>query len=136
MQELMREIVLQDYPGFVVLGKSGFWDVWPTMKPEKRLEVLDDQERMFTDIVMEDFVKVRGWLQKCPKTKHLNRTIGTSYTLKHVAEGYIGYSSNGVFIAAAIAEGFKVQRALLSLNAWLNVSSKFVRQQFRDKPRW
>jgi hypothetical protein len=35
----------------------------------------------------------------------------------------IDYVTNGVFIAAAIAEGFSVQRIGNSPNAWLNISS-------------
>jgi hypothetical protein len=35
---------------------------------------------------------------------------GTSYGLKHWAEDSIGNVTNGVFIAAAIVEGFTVRR--------------------------
>jgi hypothetical protein len=49
---------------------------------------------------------------------------GTSYGLKHIAVEEIGYITNGVFIAAAIAEGFRVVRIDDSPNALLNISSK------------
>jgi hypothetical protein len=42
--------------------------------------------------------------------------------LQHVAGDEIGYTTNGVFIAAAIAEGFRVQRE--GPNALFNMSTK------------
>src|SRR4051794_2414457 len=52
------------------------------------------------------FIATRIWLRQFDKIKTLNKRSGTSYGLKHVAEEDIGYITNGVFIAAAIAEGF------------------------------
>jgi hypothetical protein len=65
-----------------------------------------------------------------PKTKSINRR-GTSYGLKHVAEYDIAYLSNGVFIAAATAEGFKVQRIADTPNAWIAISSKAWERSLR-----
>jgi hypothetical protein len=49
---------------------------------------------------------------------------GTSYGLKHVAEEEICYMPNGIFIAAAIAEGFRVKRvSYASPNAQFNISA-------------
>ena len=57
------------------------------------------------------------------KRKTLNKR-GTSYGLKHVCEKDIGYITNGVFIAAAIAEEFWVKRCdWSSPNAWLNITT-------------
>jgi hypothetical protein len=65
----------------------------------------------------------RVWLRQFNKTKTLNKRSGTSYGLKHVAEEDIGYITNGVFIAAAIAEGFRVKRCSdNSPNGRLNIS--------------
>ena len=61
------------------------------------------------------------WLRGQTKRKTLNKS-GTSYGLKHVAERDVGYITNGVFIAAAVAEGFRVVRIRETPNAWLNIS--------------
>jgi hypothetical protein len=61
-------------------------------------------------------------LRQFAKMKTLNQR-GTSYRLKHVAEEDIGYITNGVLIAAAIAEGFRVERQEESPNALLNIAS-------------
>jgi hypothetical protein len=42
---------------------------------------------------------------------------------KPIAEHDIGYVTNGVFIAAAIAEGFSVRRINNTPNAMFNISS-------------
>jgi hypothetical protein len=66
----------------------------------------------------------RGWLRRFGKLKSVNKS-GTSYGLKHMAEDDIGYVTNGVFIAVAIAEGFTVRRADFdSANAWFNISTE------------
>jgi hypothetical protein len=62
-----------------------------------------------------------GWLGRQKMIKTINRT-GTSYGLKHVAERDIGYLTNGIFIAAAHACGYRVVRVGDSPNAWLNIS--------------
>jgi len=51
------------------------------------------------------------------------RRAATSYTLKHEAQEEIGYVTNGMFIAAAIACGFEVMQAKDGPNAWLNISN-------------
>jgi len=48
---------------------------------------------------------------------------GGSHGLKHVAEKNVGYITNGVFIAAAIAEGFRAVRIGETPNAWFNIST-------------
>jgi hypothetical protein len=70
----------------------------------------------------------RQWLSQFGRIKALNRR-GTSCGLKHVAEHDIGYITNGAFIAAAIAEGFTVQRADDGPNACFNISTKAWRGQ-------
>jgi hypothetical protein len=72
---------------------------------------------------LAQFVAARGWLRRFNKRKSLNK-CGSSYGLKHVAEGTIGYITNGVFIAAAIAEGFQARRIGDGPNAWFNISSQ------------
>jgi hypothetical protein len=72
---------------------------------------------------LAQFIAARGWLRQFPRLKSINRRT-TSYGLKHVAAHDIGYVTNGVFIAAAIAEGFVVQRAGNGPNAWFNISAQ------------
>jgi hypothetical protein len=60
------------------------------------------------------FTAARAWLRQFSKLKRVNQR-GTSY----------GYITNGVFIAAAIAEGYRVRRTRGgSPNAWFNISTK------------
>jgi hypothetical protein len=82
---------------------------------------------------LAQFMAARSWLGRFRKIKAPNRR-GTSYGLKHCAEDDIGYSTNGVFIAAAIAEGFKICRSgLSSPNVWLNVSTEAWRYTERER---
>jgi hypothetical protein len=75
----------------------------------------------------------RGWLSQFAKIRALNRR-GTSYGLKHWAEDDIGYVTNGVFIAAAIAEGFTVHCVEFgSPNAWFNISTEAWRHVERTR---
>ena len=51
-----------------------------------------------------------------------------------MAEDEIGYSANGCFIAAAIAEGFAVRRTDYdSPNAWFNISTEAWRHVERGR---
>jgi hypothetical protein len=94
------------------LGDFGFGVYDPRSKtPEERAADL----RRNRDLIREprslaQFMAARGWLRQFSRLKASNRR-GTSYGLKHFAEDDIGYVTNGVFIAAAIAEGFTVRRA-------------------------
>jgi hypothetical protein len=73
-------------------------------------------------VALAAFVVTRAWLRQHNKLKTINKS-GTSYGLKHSAEHDIGYITNGVFIAAAVAEGFRVVRVGDTPNAWLNIST-------------
>ena len=82
----------------------------------------ENRESICESRSLAQFVLARGWLSQFTKLRSLNKR-GSSYGLKHVAAHDIGYVTNVVFIAAAIAEGFSVQRIGDSPNAWLNISS-------------
>jgi hypothetical protein len=75
----------------------------------------------------DEFERSCEWLKRQPRTKNLNRRAGTSYGLKHEAEKEVGYMHNGMFIAAAIACGFKVERDDNGPNAFMNISVRSVR---------
>jgi hypothetical protein len=64
------------------------------------------------------------WLNRQTRTKNLNRRAGTRYALKHEAEKEVGCVQNGMFIAAAIACGFKVSRRGDGPNAHMNISAR------------
>jgi hypothetical protein len=82
-----------------------------------------DRERMRDPNELAAFSRAREWLAGFAKTEKLNKRCGTSYGLKHVAERKIGYITNGTFICAAIAEGFRVERcASDSPNAYIAIA--------------
>jgi hypothetical protein len=85
-----------------------------------------DREAMLGDCAIREFECACEWLDQQPRTKNPNRTIGSSYTLKHMAEKEVevGYIPNGIFIAAAIARGFKITRPEDGPNVWINISSR------------
>jgi hypothetical protein len=85
-------------------------------------ELQQERNDIRKPFALASFVKTREWLSRHGKLKKVNKS-GSSYGLKHVVENDIGYITNGVFIAAAIAEGFRVVRIEDSPNAWLNISS-------------
>ena len=74
---------------------------------------------------LDQFASCRKWLRQWSKTEDLNKS-GTSYGLKHVAAAEIGYLTNGSFIAAAIAEGFRIEA--VGINAYLNIEDRAWRR--------
>jgi hypothetical protein len=99
------------------------------LSPEERQrQFAADRADMFTERSFEQFARARAWLEAQPRTMHVNRAAGSSYGLKHVAEDEIGYVTNGIFIAAAVAAGFTVERDQGSPNAVFNISKR-VRQR-------
>jgi hypothetical protein len=113
----------------------GVYD-WRLKSPAERTEELARlREEIRRPDALAAFLAARGWLRRFGKLKAVNRR-GTSYGLKHVAEKEIGYLTNGVFIAAAIAEGFTVRQAgWRSPNVWLNVSSRAWRPECKMPPK-
>jgi hypothetical protein len=95
-----------------------------SLTPEERAAyVAKNREFIRAPRSLAQFLAARRWLARFAKLKSLN-TRGSSYGLKHVAAHDIGYVTNGVFIAAAIAQCFRVRRIRLdSPNAWFNIAS-------------
>ena len=86
-------------------------DYRPKLDQQSRqAKFAEERAALFEPRSLDQFDKARKWLRQFRKLSSLNRR-GTSYGLKHVAEPEIGYVTNGVFIAAAIAEGFTIARA-------------------------
>lgn len=73
--------------------------------------------------------KVCAWLEGIKPTKRPNGRIGTSYSLKHIAEREIGYITNGVFIAAAVFCGYPYRIISGSPNVILGMSKKSIDQR-------
>jgi hypothetical protein len=116
------------------LGDFGF-GVFAKTREERAADLLRNRDLIREPRSLAQFMAARGWLSQFGKIKALNRR-GTSYGLKHCAEDDVGYATNGVFIAAAIAEGFTVRRAGAygdSPNAWCNISTEAWRHVERDR---
>lgn len=78
---------------------------------------------MFETRSLDGFQRACDWLTRQRRTKQINPGAGSSYGLKHAAEYEVGYVTNGMFIAAAVACGFRVKRIADSPNAHLNIST-------------
>jgi len=102
-----------------------------------RGELERSRAEFFDDDYCDQFELALVMLQAAEKRKSLNRDY-TSYGMKHTAEQIsrkhgirtdLGdYVSNGVFIAAALYEGFDVRKIRWGdLNAFLNISTKAVK---------
>jgi hypothetical protein len=101
MQDIMRrEPELTDF-GF------GLFDGRKRTEDEYETEFKRNRKIMLEPRSLEQFERARLWLRRQRKIKHMNLSR-SSYGLKHIAEPDIGYVTNGIFIAAAIAEGFRI----------------------------
>jgi hypothetical protein len=88
-----------------LLSDNGFKQLRGRLRlAEHNAQFLKWREDMRQPRFLAQFMAARGWLRQFGKVKAPNR-LETSYGLKHWAEDDIGYVTNGVFIAAAIAEG-------------------------------
>jgi hypothetical protein len=119
--------VLNEHP---LLQDFGFGAFNPSKKTAAQIdaEILEGRQEMEAERSLAQFEAARQWLRRFPKRATLN-TSGTSYGLKHAAEYAIGYTTNGVFIAAAVAEGFKIKLSHPgSPNVFLNISMKAWRR--------
>lgn len=93
-------------------------------------ELTKQRASMVQPAALEQFHCARVWLRQFDKTARPNPR-GTSYGLSRVAQRVIGPVRHGLFIAAALAEGFSVVRANPgSPNALLNISSHAWRHSF------
>jgi len=117
--------VMASYPQLADFG-FGIYQGYRGKPLEERLTIFErDRATLLDDRSLAQFMGARQWLRQFTKTKAVNPRAGSSYGLKHVAEADIGYVTNGVFIAAAAAEGFIVKRCRPdSPNAWFNISSR------------
>jgi len=130
-EKLLRKIIEHR----AELSDFGFGVFDPRSKtPEQRAkELAHNRELMFEPRSVDQFGRCRLWLRCRARTGTINMKVGTSYGLKHVAEPFIGYATNGIFIAAAFAEEFMVRRESdTSPNARFNISSKVKSFRYYD----
>jgi hypothetical protein len=125
------DLVLEREP---LLSDNGFKQLrGRRSQAEHEAQFIQWREDMRAPRSLAQFMAARGWLRQFRKIKASNRR-GTSYGLKHCAQDDIGYVTNGVFIAAAIAEGFTVRRTEFdSPNAWFNISTEAWRYTERRR---
>ena len=118
-KEAIERVMAQEptltYSGFFVPFK------WP--REERQATFREMRERTLDPDYTDHFERACSWLNRQLRTKSLNKRAG-SYSVKHEAEKEVGYISNGMFIAGAIACGFAVQQQADSPNAYLNISSR------------
>ncbi len=67
----------------------------------------ENRDKMLEPRSLGQFLVACDWWAQRRKTLVVNPRAGSSYGLKHFAAREIGYVTNGIFIAAAIAEGFR-----------------------------
>jgi hypothetical protein len=105
------------YGGFAVGGG-------PKRSPQERAsERRRARREMLTPQALEQFCRACDWLDDQPRTGRINSRAGNSYCLKEEVEQDGAYVSSGMFITAAIACGYQVERAgFNSRHAWLNIS--------------
>jgi len=122
--ELQLAAVMHRLPSLCSNGiaTSDHWRL-PPEEANHRLEA--DRTELRRSI--EDIRKTREWLRKnVVKIKTITTDV-TSYGLKHLAEEDIGYITNGVFIAAAIIEGYGYRMLRDSLNVEFAMSKRSIR---------
>jgi len=116
------EQIMRDYPDLSDFG-FGVLDARRKTPKQRASELAKNRTKMLKPRSLEQFQLARGWLHQFAKVGKSSK-LGTSDGLKHVAERDIGCVTNGMFIAAAIAEGFKIEREGDSPNPRFNISSK------------
>lgn len=106
--------VLVDYPDLNYLGVAGFH----SFRGVRSARLAEHREsRALLRQHGEHVLQLQDWLtEHMEPRKTLNPDVG-SYTLKHIAEDYLGdYVSNGELIAASILSGFQHRRGIGFLN--------------------
>ena len=124
------QAAVERFPDLTDFG-LGIFDPYRLTPAQRQEQFRKSRADMFARRSLEDFARAKRWLSAQQKTKNVNSSAGSSYWLKHIAEEDIGYTTNGIFIAAAVAAGFTIERCCRpddeSPNAFFNISSKISR---------
>lgn len=115
-QELRR--IMEEHPFLHNAGYGiGIRNDPDNLTPETRAALLSSVER---------FAATKQWIAANLRPVKQINPIRTSYGMKHIAAREIGYITNGVFIAAMLACGYRM-RKYPSFNPHFNVSEASVR---------
>ncbi len=116
MNELQK--VMADYPD---LGDFGFF--YKSKLSGYSPEEFQEQRKGLKES-SETFDLCVGWIATNLTPRKTINNDCSAYGIKHMAEPEIGYSTNGVFIAALIHCGYQFRRLPNNPNAWFNVSGE------------
>jgi hypothetical protein len=116
------------------LNDFGFGNCFMSMikgePPSKQAEILADSRRQLLKS-LNRIEATRRWIDAHLVSRKTINPHHSSYGLKHLAEEDIGYITNGVFITAIIACGYRL--GVDGPNAWFNVSERAVTQLYRSR---
>jgi hypothetical protein len=126
MVGVVRQI-LSEHPTLNDFG-FGLFAAHQRESPSKQAEILADNRRQLVESVNRIEATCQ-WIDAHLVSRKTINPHHSSYGLKHVAEKEIGYITNGVFIAAMIACGYRL--SVDGPNAWFNVSERSCTQLYR-----
>jgi hypothetical protein len=116
--ETSREIMAGILARHPELQPAGFGQLDAVRLVRERALMLNEEN-------LAKFDAARAWLRPLRRTQHPRR-LGDAHGTKHIAQHDIGHCGGGTFIAAAIAEGFKIRRS--GHSAYLNISIWALRE--------
>ncbi len=117
--QIALEKLMEEYPWITDAGHS-VYHARGASPQDKALKF--QQQRAILLAKAEQVRSVSEWLNSnVAKIKTINTNF-TSYGFKHVIAEYVGYMTNGVFIAAAIMAGFKHRTRSGSLSVYFSMS--------------
>jgi hypothetical protein len=118
----LMQYVIEKHPN---LTSQGFDSFWPAKMPAERQVKFDtDRAKLLEPDTLAAFSRAVDWLSQFDARKSFSQR-GTSGSLKRVAEPEIGHTTNGCFIAAAVAAGFDARpEAMGSPHAALKICSQ------------
>jgi hypothetical protein len=119
--------IMAQEPTLTTFG-FGIYSGYRRESPEKRAEIFRGDRQALIDEI--DRVQATcEWIDANLYTRKSINPYHTSYGLKHIAERDIGYITNGVFIAAMIACGYRYR--VDGPNAVFNVSEWPIKRAYK-----
>lgn len=123
--------VLSDHPDLHMLGYGNLFQRRQRFTPE---QIADYRKQLVEAGSVERIGAACGWIERTlRKCGYINHTH-TSYGLKHAAEPFIGYLTNGQFIAAMILCGYRAG-APVQYNPSFDVSNASVKGAWAEARR-
>lgn len=123
------QVVLREWPKLTSFGFREPNALLQYFGPAADETFRQEREQMLSDDYLAAFLATRKWLRANATSRNTPNPHATSYGMKHRVERETGYITNGVFIAAAVAEGYTVKqegfpggrKMPLSPNAAINI---------------